>query len=119
MLFQLWRLLAGAPDRRGQCTVHARGDGYRRACACAGHKKPRLYITKAAIHNRTGASIFAVVAHRLLKLAELHDLTIIEDDIFADFDAEPSPRLAAFDGLERVLKIGSFAETLSPAASLP
>jgi DNA-binding transcriptional MocR family regulator len=82
-------------------------------------EKPRLYITNAAIHNPTGASLSAVVAHRVLKLAELHDLTIIEDDIFADFDAEPSPRLAAFDGLERVLKIGSFAETLSPAASLP
>jgi len=76
-------------------------------------EKPRLYITNAAIHNPTGASLSAVVAHRVLKLAELHDLTIIEDDIFADFEAEPSPRLAAFDGLERVVQIGSFAKTLS------
>jgi DNA-binding transcriptional MocR family regulator len=49
----------------------------------------------------------------VLKLAEQHGLTIIEDDIFADFEAEPSPRLAAFDGLERVVQIGSFSKTLS------
>ena len=49
----------------------------------------------------------------VLKLAEQHDLIIIEDDIFADFEAEPSPRLAAFDGLERVVQIGSFSKPLS------
>ncbi|MDD2704422.1 MAG: PLP-dependent aminotransferase family protein [Acidocella sp.] len=75
--------------------------------------KPRLYITNAAVHNPTGASLSALTAHRVLKLAEQHDLTIIEDDIFADFEAEPSPRLAAFDGLERVVQIGSFSKTLS------
>jgi len=76
-------------------------------------EKPRLYITNAAVHNPTGASLAALTAHRVLKLAEQHDLIIIEDDIFADFESEPSPRLAAFDGLERVVQIGSFSKTLS------
>lgn len=76
-------------------------------------EKPRLYITNAAIHNPTGASLSPVAAHRLLKLAEQHDLIIVEDDIFADFETEPSPRFAAFDGLERVVQIGSFSKTLS------
>lgn len=76
-------------------------------------EKPRLYITNCAVHNPTGASLSAVTAHRVLKLAEQHGLTIVEDDIFADFEAEPSPRLAAFDGLERVVQIGSFSKTLS------
>jgi DNA-binding transcriptional MocR family regulator len=49
----------------------------------------------------------------LLKLAEAHDLTIIEDDIFADFEIEPTTRLAALDGLNRVIHIGSFSKTLS------
>ena len=62
--------------------------------------RPRLYITNSALHNPTGAMLSPVVAHRLLKLAEQSDLTIIEDDIFADFEHEPAPRLAAFDGLE-------------------
>jgi DNA-binding transcriptional MocR family regulator len=57
-----------------------------------------------------------VAAHRLLKLADQAGLTIIEDDIFGDFEHEASPRLAAFDGLERVIHIGSFAKSLSAAA---
>jgi len=84
--------------------------------ALAAHH-PRLYITKSALHNPTGATIFCNVfpqtAHRLLNLAAAHDLTIVEDDIFADFEPEPSPRLAALDGLSRVIRIGSFSKTLS------
>jgi DNA-binding transcriptional MocR family regulator len=76
--------------------------------------RPRLYLTNA-LHNPTGATLSPVVAHRLLKLAEQHDLTILEDDIFADFEHEPGPRLAAFDGLNRVIHIGSFSKTISAA----
>lgn len=75
--------------------------------------RPRLYLTNSALHNPTGATLSPVVAHRLLKLAEAHALTIIEDDIFADFEPQPSPRLAAFDGLQRVVQVGSFSKTLS------
>ncbi|HMA49867.1 MAG TPA: PLP-dependent aminotransferase family protein, partial [Magnetospirillaceae bacterium] len=57
-----------------------------------------------------------VTAHKILRLAEQHDLTIIEDDIFADMEPEPSPRLAAFDGLERVVQVGSFSKTLTAAS---
>jgi len=82
------------------------------AQALAEHR-PRLYITNSALHNPTGATLSPVTAHRLLKLADAHDLTIVEDDIFADFEREPAPRLAAFDGLQRVIHIGSFSKTLS------
>lgn len=75
--------------------------------------QPRLYITNSAVHNPTGASLSPVTAHRVLLLAERAGLTIIEDDIFADFETRPSPRLAAFDGLNRVVQIGSFSKTLS------
>jgi len=75
----------------------------------------RLYITNSALHNPTGATLSPVVAHRVLKLAEAHDLVIIEDDIFADFEHEAAPRLAAFDGLDRVIHVGSFSKTLSAA----
>ncbi len=74
---------------------------------------PRLYVTNSGVHNPTGATLSPTTAHRLLKLAEAHDLTIIEDDIFADFEIEPAPRLAALDGLDRVVLIGSFSKTLS------
>lgn len=75
--------------------------------------RPRLYITNSGIHNPTGAVLSPVVAHRVLKLAEGHGLTIVEDDIFADFESAPAPRLAAFDGLERVIHIGSFSKSIS------
>lgn len=77
--------------------------------------RPRLYITNSALHNPTGATLTPTNAHRLLKLAEAHGLTIIEDGIFADFEREPSLRLASFDGLDRVIHIGSFSKTLSAA----
>lgn len=78
--------------------------------------RPRLYITNAGVHNPTGGTLSPVIAHRVLKLADQVGLTIIEDDIYADFEGAPAPRLAAFDGLDRVIQIGSFSKTLSASA---
>ncbi len=75
--------------------------------------RPRLYITNSAIHNPTGAVLSPAVAHQVLSLAERSDLVIVEDDIFSDFEHSPAPRLAAFDGLSRVIHISSFSKTLS------
>ena len=80
--------------------------------ALAAHQ-PRLYITNSALHNPTGATMSPQTAHRILNAAAANDLTIVEDDIFADLEPEPSPRLAALDGLSRVIRIGSFSKTLS------
>lgn len=74
---------------------------------------PRLYITNSGIHNPTGATLSPVTAHRLLKLADNSSLVIVEDDIFGDFENAPAPRLSAFDGLSRVIQIGSFSKTIS------
>ena len=76
-------------------------------------QKPRLYMTNSALHNPTGASLSPQTAYRLLSAASAHDLTIVEDDIFADFEPTSSPRLAVLDGLNRVIRIGSFSKTLS------
>ncbi|MCT2401491.1 PLP-dependent aminotransferase family protein [Novosphingobium sp. HK4-1] len=84
------------------------------AAALAEHR-PRFYLTNSASHNPTGATLSAATAHRLLKLAELHDLVIVEDDVFADFEDTPAPRLAAFDGLDRVIRIGSFSKSVTAA----
>jgi len=75
--------------------------------------RPRLYITNSALHNPTGATLSPQTAHRVLAAAAAHGLTIIEDEIFADFEPEMSPRLAALDGLNRVIRIGSFSKALS------
>lgn len=76
-------------------------------------ERPRVYITNSALHNPTGATLSPQIAHRLLNAAARHETTIVEDDIFADFEPEPSSRLAALDGLNRVIRIGSFSKTLS------
>ncbi|BAQ45276.1 MULTISPECIES: PLP-dependent aminotransferase family protein [Methylobacterium] len=81
--------------------------------AQAASQRPRLYLTNSALHNPTGATLSPAIAHRILNAAAAHDVTIVEDDIFAPLEPEPSPRLAALDGLERVIRIGSFSKTLS------
>lgn len=75
--------------------------------------RPRLYLTNAALHNPTGATISSATAHRVLQIAEQYDVTIVEDDVFADFEQQPSPRMAAMDGLRRVIHTGSFSKSLS------
>jgi DNA-binding transcriptional MocR family regulator len=51
----------------------------------------------------------------MLELADRHDLTIIEDDIFADLAPRAQPSLASLDELQRVIYVSSFSKTLSPA----
>ncbi|GAB6854540.1 aminotransferase-like domain-containing protein [Asaia astilbis] len=74
---------------------------------------PRLYITNSGLQNPVGSSLSPLKAHRLLGLAQACDLTIIEDDIFADLAPRPFASLAPLDGLERVVRVGSFSKTLS------
>lgn len=75
--------------------------------------RPRIYLTNSGLQNPTGATLTAAVAHRLLKISASHDVVIVEDDIFGDFEEQPAPRLAAFDALDRVIRVGSFSKTLS------
>jgi DNA-binding transcriptional MocR family regulator len=84
------------------------------ASACIEHR-PKLYLTTAVLHNPTGANVSVGTAHRLLKLAEAHDLVMVEDCIYADLEARPSSGLAALDRFERVILIGSFSKTLTGA----
>ncbi|WP_273726370.1 PLP-dependent aminotransferase family protein [Brucella gallinifaecis] len=85
------------------------------ANAAAEHA-PKLYISNAGLHNPTGGIMSPATAHRLLKLAEIHDIKLVEDNIFGDFHPSPAPLLAELDGFDRVLHIGSFSKTLSAAA---
>ena len=77
--------------------------------------RPRLYLTVAGPHNPTGAVWSPSHAHRALKLAERYDVVIVEDDIYCDLEPTPSPRLASFDGYDRVVQVGGFSKTVSAA----
>jgi len=77
--------------------------------------RARLFITNTTCQNPTGTTTSLQVAHAVLRVAELHELTIIEDDIFAELPPEPATPLAALDRLERVIYIGSFSKTIAPS----
>lgn len=81
-------------------------------------ERPKLYITMSGMHNPTGATLSPVAAHGIIRIAAETGMTIIEDDIFGDLENRPQPRLAAIDGLNRVVTIGSFSKTLSAAVRL-
>ena len=76
--------------------------------------RPRLYTTVSVLHNPTGASLSLASAHQVLKLAEAHDLTIVEDDTYAWLAPPHLPRLAALDGLQRTIYISGFSKILAP-----
>jgi DNA-binding transcriptional MocR family regulator len=67
------------------------------------------------LHNPTSTNVNVGTAYRLLKLAETHDLVIVEDCVYADLEENSSPGLAALDGFERVILVGSFSKTLTGA----
>ncbi|MDZ7809942.1 MAG: PLP-dependent aminotransferase family protein [Arhodomonas sp.] len=75
--------------------------------------RPRLMFVQPLGHNPTGTSMSLAAMHRLLRIAERHDLILIEDDPFADLIPHVTPRLAALDGLQRVIYLGTFSKTLS------
>ncbi len=76
--------------------------------------RPRLYVTVSVLHNPTGHSLALATAHRLLKLAEAFDLTIVEDDSYAWLAPAHAPRLAALDGLQRTVYVSGFSKILAP-----
>ena len=76
--------------------------------------RPRVYITVSVLHNPTGAMLSLASAHELLKLAEAHGLTIIEDDTYAWLAPAQAPRLAALDQLQRTVYVSGFSKILTP-----
>jgi len=77
-------------------------------------ERPRLYITVSVLHNPTGASLSLQSAHRVLQLAQGHDLHIVEDDTYAHLAPAHLPRIAALDALERTIYISGFSKILAP-----
>jgi DNA-binding transcriptional MocR family regulator len=66
------------------------------------------------LHNPTGASLSLGCAHRVLKLAQAHDLHILEDDTYAHLAPAHLPRMAALDALERTIYVSGFSKILVP-----
>jgi DNA-binding transcriptional MocR family regulator len=76
--------------------------------------RPRLYVTVSVLHNPTGVSLSPAAAHQVLRLAEAHGLTIVEDDTYAWLAPAHSTRLAQLDGLQRTVYVSGFSKILVP-----
>lgn len=78
--------------------------------------KPVMLILNTVLHNPTGTILTAAAAYQILRVAEAHDLIVVEDDIYADFlpSGVPAARLASLDQLKRVIYLGSFSKMLVP-----
>lgn len=76
--------------------------------------RPKVFFTQPRLQSPTGSVAQLAHLHRVLQLAEKHDIIIVENDIYADLDPEPRPSLASLDQLARVITIGSFSKTISP-----
>ena len=79
--------------------------------------KPRLYVINSVLHNPTSTSLSAAKAFQVLRIAEKHGFTIVEDDIYCDLhpgsSVQPATRLAALDQLTRVIYLGGFSKTMA------
>jgi len=76
--------------------------------------RPRLYVTVSVLHNPTGGSLAPAVAHQVLRLAEAHDLVIVEDDTYAWLAPPWATRLAQLDALQRTVYVSGFSKILAP-----
>ncbi len=76
--------------------------------------QPRLYVTVSVLHNPTGANLSPAAAHQVLRLAELYNFTIVEDDTYAWLAPAHATRLAQLDGLKRTVYVSGFSKILTP-----
>jgi DNA-binding transcriptional MocR family regulator len=79
-----------------------------------GPHRPRVYVTVSVLHNPTGSTLTLAAAHEVLKLADAHELTLIEDDSYGWLAPPQAPRLAALDQLRRTVYVGGFSKLLTP-----
>lgn len=80
---------------------------------CAAKYRPKVYYAQTAMQNSTGSTMTLAVMHRVLAAAAEFGFAIVEDDTYNDLEAEPGPRLATLDALERVVYLRSFSKTVS------
>ena len=77
--------------------------------------RPKLYFTQTLMNNPTGTSTSVSNAAEILRIAERHDMLVVEDDIYGDLHPGGNAvRLAQLDRLQRVIFTSSFTKLLSP-----
>ena len=116
-----WFLMFGSFSALGAKVVGiprlADGPDIAQLAALAALHKPKLYVINSVLHNPSSGSLSAAKAFQILRIAEEHDITIVEDDIYCDLHpgsaVQPATRLAALDQLQRVIYLSGFSKTMS------
>ena len=116
-----WFLMFGSFAATGARVVGiprlADGPDLARLAELAALHKPRLYVINSVLHNPSSTSLSAAKAFQVLRIAEEHGFTIVEDDIYCDLHpgsaVQPATRLAALDQLHRVIYLGGFSKTMA------
>lgn len=82
----------------------------------AGRPLPKLLYVVPNFQNPTGVTLSPTRRERILELAAEYDFLVVEDDPYGDlrYDGEDLPPLAALDGGDRVIRIGTFSKTIAP-----
>jgi 2-aminoadipate transaminase len=80
---------------------------------------PKFVYTIPTVQNPTGSILPVDRRQALLDLAKKHDVAIFEDECYADLTWSPDapPAIYSMDP-SRVIHVGSFSKTLSPALRL-
>jgi 2-aminoadipate transaminase len=82
--------------------------------------KAKLLYTIPDFQNPTGASMSLVRRRKLIELANLHNLIVLEDTAYRElrFAGEAPPTLKSLDTEGRVILLGSFSKILAPGMRL-
>jgi len=76
----------------------------------------KAFFTSGNLHNPTGSQCTPAVAYQVLRLAEQLDFHIVDNDVMAGLEPPGAATpLASLDRLRRVIHVGSFSKTVSPA----
>jgi 2-aminoadipate transaminase len=79
--------------------------------------RPKYIYTIPTVQNPTGAIMGEERRLELLRLAEIHNVPIFEDDCYADliWDGKRPPAIYALSRSRNVIHIGSFSKSIAPA----
>ena len=78
--------------------------------------RPRLIYVMPSFQNPTGHLMPVYRRRQLIRLAKIHDIPILEDDVYREFrfDGEPLPPLKALDESGGVIHTNAFTKMLLP-----
>jgi 2-aminoadipate transaminase len=83
-------------------------------------RRPKFVYTVPSFQNPAGVTLSLPRRRRLVELARLHEILVVEDSPYGllRYSGEPLPPLYQLDGGDFVIYIGTFSKILSPGIRL-